>query len=674
MLMGAVVAGAVGILAALGGAMLHAVNDAAGRSQTPSFWLMGLSIALAYGAVAIMLRHSNAAWIRHAAAFTGLTGGIALLARESAWLGEGPLTALAFWIGSWLWATAYAVILTVLPHLLPRAVAPFRTPTMWLSIAAVVMVSALWATTPYDRQDHPHAQGNARNPFGLSVAAEPFVIAVTVGLLIVATVVAALSLAGRWRRSSGVERQQLKWVVLGVALTVGLAATAQTLPMPLGEVVVALAMLPVPLSIAVAVLRHGLWEIDVVISRSIVYVVLSAVVIGIYLGAVWLLGSALGGWTGVPVVATALAALGALPLHTRLQRRVNLIVHGEADEPHIVLARLGDRLAAASDAGEISARVLPAVVEQVTRSLHLDGARLVLVDGTSASFGRLDVGSATTVQLSHAGYSTGELWVSRRGGLSDSDLAVLSRLAAQAAVAAHTVLLAHDAHRARESVVVAREEERRRLRRDLHDDIGPALAALALQAELARDLARDQPEVSAEMLGKLVPRLNSAVADVRALVHELRPPTLDDFGLAVSLRELAVRMSTSHTRVDARIPELPELAAAVEVAVYRITAEAVTNAIRHARASLIQLDVAVEGQNLLVRVTDDGVGFPDHHLPGIGLRSMRQRAEELGGELTVSSRTAGTSVRARIPITFEPDVPAVDVPAVDVDRAGVTAS
>ncbi|WP_167137924.1 histidine kinase [Diaminobutyricimonas sp. TR449] len=662
-------AGAVAILAALGGAILHAVNDAAGRAQSPSFWLMGLSIAVAYGAVAILLRHSKAAWIRHAAAFIGLTGGIALLAREAAWLGEGPPAAAALWVGSWLWAPAYAVILTVLPHLLPRAIAPLRMPALWLSLVAVVLVSALWATTPYDRQDYPHPHLDARNPFGLSVAAEPVVIAVTVAVLIVATVVAALSLAGRWRRSSGVERQQLKWVVLGVASTVGLAAIAQVLPMPLGEVVVALAMLPVPLSIAVAVLRHGLWEIDVVISRSIVYVVLSAAVIGIYLGAVWLLGSALGDWTGVPVIATALAALGVLPLHARLQRRVNLIVHGEADEPHIALARLGDRLAAASDPGEISARVLPAVVEQVTRSLHLDGARLVLVDGTSASFGRLDAGSATTVELSHAGYSTGELSVSRRGGLSESDLVVLSRLAAQAAVAAHTVLLAHDAHRARESVVVAREEERRRLRRDLHDDIGPALAALALQAELARDLAADQPQAAAQMLGKLVPRLNSAVADVRALVHELRPPTLDDFGLTVSLRELAVRMSTSGTPVQARIPELPELSAAVEVAVYRITAEAVTNAVRHARASVIQVDLTVDEQTLSVSVTDDGVGLPDDHVPGIGLRSMRERAEELGGELTVSSQAIGTSVRARIPITSEPDVPAVDI-----DRVGVTAT
>jgi signal transduction histidine kinase len=259
--------------------------------------------------------------------------------------------------------------------------------------------------------------------------------------------------------------------------------------------------------------------------------------------------------------------------------------------------------------------------------------------------------------------------VSRRGGFSEPDLLVLSRLAAQAAVAAHTVLLAHEAHQARESVVVAREEERRRLRRDLHDDIGPALAALALQAELARDLAPNQPEVATQMLGRLVPRLNSAVADVRALVHELRPPTLDDFGLTVSLRELAVRMSTAGTPVEARIPELAELSAAVEVAVYRITAEAVTNAVRHARASVIRVDLTVDKQNLRVSVTDDGVGLPDHHVPGIGLRSMQQRAEELGGELTVGSQTTGTSVRARIPITAQPDVPTVDV-----DRVGVTRS
>jgi signal transduction histidine kinase len=664
--MGAV-GGIVAVVTGMLGALLHAVNAASDRVHTPSFWFMGLSTAVAWGVVSVMLRRSDAVWIRRVTAVIGVSSGVALLAMEWAWVGATPLAALALWIGSWLWVVSYVAILSVLPHLLPRGEVPSLRwrPALWLSVATLVITAAVWAATPYGQQDFPLQLRDLANPIGSTLATHPITAAVTGVLILASTVLAVASLAIRWRRSSDVARQQLKWMLLGVAATLVLAALARAFPAGPTEVIAGLAMLPMPIALGIAVLRHGLWEIDVVISRSITYVTVSAAVVAVYLAAVWVLGSALGDWTGAPVVATTLAALVALPLHTRLQRWVNLRVHGQAEEPHVALSHLGDRLAAASDPDDLSTRVLPAVVEQVTRSLRASGAELTLVDGTVVAFGaRIDAGATdgvTRVPLSYGGVPSGELAVHRAGGLDTSDQVILARLAMQAGVAAHTVLLAHEVQRAREAVVIAREEERRRLRRDLHDDIGPALAALALQAEAALTLAPDDPRAAAALVARLVPRLNATVGDVRSLVHELRPPNLDEFGLAASVHELAARMSTPEVLVKANIAGLPELSAALDVAAYRIVAEAVTNAVRHGEASEVTVRLAVAAGTLEIEVTDDGRGLPAEPVPGLGLASMLLRAEELGGELRVSTQAGGTSVLARIPVAApakEPVAPA----------------
>lgn len=642
------------------GGLLHAVNAAAERVHTPSFWFMGLVTAIAYGSVAVMLRDSDAVWIRRVVVAIGVSSGIALLAMEWAWLGDVPLAAFALWLGSWVWVVSYVAILSVLPHLLPRGDVLSRRwrAAVWLSVATLLTASAIWAITPYDKQDFPLQLRDLANPIGLPLATHPATVAAMGVLLLSSTGLALASLAVRWRRSTGLARQQLKWLLLGVAATLVLAGLARAFPAGPTEVIAGLAILPVPIVLVIAVLRYGLWEIDVVISRSIVYATLSVAVIGVYLATVWLLGSALGDWTGAPVVATAFAAIIALPLHARLQRWVNLRIHGAVEEPHVALARLGDRLAAASDPQELSTRVLPAVVEQITRSLRASGARLVLTDGTTAAFGApIDAdatGGAARVPLSYGGAPTGELTVHRAGGLNASDQQVLARLATQAAVAAHTVLLAHEVQRAREEIVIAREEERRQLRRDLHDDIGPALAALALQAEAALTLSADDPGAAAAMIARLAPRLNATVGDVRALVHELRPPNLDEFGLAASVAELAVRMSTPEVAVNADVPQLMGLSAALDVAAYRIVAEAVTNAVRHAGASVVDVRLAVMGNTLELEVSDDGCGLPADPVPGLGLASMRLRAEELGGELTVSTGSGGTRVNAQLPLTAHP--------------------
>ena len=206
--------------------------------------------------------------------------------------------------------------------------------------------------------------------------------------------------------------------------------------------------------------------------------------------------------------------------------------------------------------------------------------------------------------------------------------------------------------RARERLVAAREEERRRLRRDLHDGLGPALAGAALEVEAAENLLATDPDAAARLLEHARLGMQTAVADVRRLVYDLRPPALDELGLVGALREHAQRLSAGdELRVDVHASDAVDgLPAAVEVAAYRIVLEAITNTVRHAGASSCQVAIGLNG-GLLVEIADDGVGLPSGYRPGVGLSSMRERAEELGGSVDVEGGIeGGTRVRALLPL------------------------
>jgi len=639
-----VVIGVLAVVAGLAGAGVHAVNAAAGRTSGPSFWLMELAAAAAYGLVCLLLRSSGARRIQLLLGAIALSQGLALLGAEVGLLTGGSWS---IWLGSWLWAPGYAAIAVLLPVVLPDG-RPLARPALWLSAAAIVVTALTWALTPYDAQDFPEALRDATNPVGVAAAGEPVVGAATGVLLLAAVIVGCGSLVTRWRRAAELERQQLKWVLVGYACTVVLFAVARLLPAGVTGVVAGLAMLPLPIAIGIAVMRYGLWDVDVVISRALVYGALSTLVIGLYAATVWLAGDRLGATTGTPILATTVVALAALPLRSWLQRHVNRLVHGDVDEPYAVLARLGARLAAATTPEDLSERVLPSVVEQVARSLRAQQATIVLRDGLVTSHGE-GPGTATTVELEYAGENFGRLTVTRSTEFDAHEVRALDRLAAQAAVAAHTVFLARETQRAREAVVVAREEERRRLRRDLHDGVGPSLAALALHVETARDVAADDPDMARQLLDRLVPRLNAAVADVRALVHELRPPMLDELGLAAALRELGDRLSTGTTTVRVSANEIAGLPAAVEVAAYHIAGEATGNAVRHAGAGTVAVRLWEVDGCVGVEVSDDGRGLPDRIRAGVGTSSMRERAEELGGHLRIDSCSSGTTVTALLP-------------------------
>jgi signal transduction histidine kinase len=265
--------------------------------------------------------------------------------------------------------------------------------------------------------------------------------------------------------------------------------------------------------------------------------------------------------------------------------------------------------------------------------------------------------------LVYGGETVGRLILGPRAGdetFGPADRRLLEDLAHQIGVAAHAVRLSDEAlrlsadlQRSRERLVTAREEERRRLRRDLHDGLGPQLAGLTMTAEAARDLVSADPERAKELLSDLTERAQAAVADVRHLVYALRPPALDALGLLGALRAHADHHNDGGVNVSVEAPEqLPPLPAAVEVAAYRIALEAINNAERHAAARTCVVRIALDevAAALRVEIVDDGRGIGEERGTGVGLSSMRERAAELGGRFSVEAPPAGgTRVRAYLP-------------------------
>ena len=220
--------------------------------------------------------------------------------------------------------------------------------------------------------------------------------------------------------------------------------------------------------------------------------------------------------------------------------------------------------------------------------------------------------------------------------------AVLLLVAGPLARALQSARLAEEVQRSRRQVVLAAEEERRRLRRDLHDGLGPVLAGVAYTADAARNVVADRPERATELLADLRGDVAGAIAEVRRLVHDLRPAVLDQLGLVPALRQQAERITQDPggPTVSIDADAVGTLPAAVEVVAYRVATEAVLNVVRHAGAGCARITVRRGGDALEVLVVDDGrAGTP--WTAGVGLTSMRERLEQLGGVLEAGATADG---------------------------------
>jgi signal transduction histidine kinase len=469
--------------------------------------------------------------------------------------------------------------------------------------------------------------------------------------------------------SNPVERQQTKWVIYGLVTGMGGYLIMRMLNLTIADprangllmtLVLNFAaiffMLLFPISISIAVVRFRLWDINPIINRTLVYGTLSALTIAFYILAVGFFANYFQQRSAnliISFLATGVVAVLFEPLRKRLQRAVNRLMYGERDDPATVLAQLSQRL----DSALAPQSVLQTIVETLAQTLRLPYAAIALADEQTptVSTGNLPAGEFIRLPLTYQATRVGELILTPRAageGFTTADMNLLNIIAGQSGIAAHNLRLTDDLQRSREKLVTAQEEERRRLRRDLHDGVGPTLASLSQRIDTAADLVKTDPQASIALLRELKGQVKGTVGEIRRLVYALRPPVLDEFGLVSAIREhVAPYTGPNGLQVSFDIMEpLPALPAAVEVAAYRIALEAFTNIVNHAGATACQIKLKIESNCLMVEIADNGRGLGSDKHTGVGLSSMRERAAELGGECIIEQNaTGGTRVVASLP-------------------------
>jgi len=497
------------------------------------------------------------------------------------------------------------------------------------------------------------------------------------------------SQAYRWRRANQLQKQQSRLVVTALVLFIflfmarlflsdlsllGIDSWIYFIFLHVMLIIVAL----IPLTIGISVLRYRLWGMDALLNRTLVAGLVTAAILIVYVLVVS--GISFLFQTNVNLLmaafATGIVALLVHPLRQYVQKFINRLMYGERDDPLAVLAAMGRQVENTAVPGDI----LPALVETIAETLKLpyvaiettNAGRSQVVALAAANGGRPP--GAQAFRLAYQGETVGDLIVAPRAGgesFTVEEERLLRSIARQAGTAVYAYQITSQLQRSRERLVTAREEERLRLRRDLHDGLGPQLATLNVKIDAARNLLDEDPEAAERLLAEVKAESQMAIAEIRRVVDDLRPSALDQLGFSPALQELVNRQNAiSSTTITLELPDaLPPLPAAVEVAAYRIISEAVSNMMKYAGAKQCKIrlhinDCALPPENtikqsqsanrnqLCIEVIDDGSGLPVGFAPGIGLSSMRERSLELGGTFAVESDAGiGTAVRVTLPLT-----------------------
>jgi signal transduction histidine kinase len=618
---------------------------------------------------------------RHVVAWTLVVSGtVAVLdglaaawARYAVYTAPGaPGASAAYWFYQRFGAVlllALPVLLLVFPHgRLPAR--PLARRLALASLAATALLPLVLAVVPHAAASRLHGERTppeiaalALDPLRLDLPYAVWEVALPLAyaLALAGLVVPVAVVVGRYRRARGASRQQLRWVVWAgvVDLLALLAAGGLGLPPLVGSLLLTASVALTSAAVVVAVTRHRLYDIDELLSATVVYGLLAVLVVLVDVAVVALAGRVLGERDSA-LVALGAVALVYAPLRHRLWAGVRRAVRGSRDDPYGAVSTLAERLELAEDPDQ----QLRAVARSVAEAFRLPWVR-VEVERPGGERAHVEHGhpTGTPVELPvvYRGEAIGRvlLCTAGRAGLSERDQRLFGDLVRQAAAAARASELSASLQRIRERLVLAREEERRRLRRDLHDSLGPGLGAVTLRIETARNLAVTAPAEADRMLERATADVAAALADVRRLVHDLRPPALDELGLLHAVRQQADRLSTDGLAITVTGEGgLGDLPAAVEVAAYRIAAEAMTNVVRHAgaRHCSVSLRVGSAGPaSVEVVVRDDGIGIGPDVVAGVGTLSLRERAGELGGTCTVGCPPGGgTEVRAVLPIGGAP--------------------
>ncbi|WP_435742321.1 sensor histidine kinase [Nocardioides sp. SYSU DS0663] len=619
---------------------LQAVLD--GRTYAGDVADLTLGIAWpVVGALVVRARPRNpVGWLMLLPALIGPYHVLALYAAHVD--GQGVLGGFAAWVAVWGFAP-YFFTLPLLPHVFPdgHVLGP-----RWRPVVAVVVLVA--TVTTLARMVAPVATDIApdvTNPLGLPALGWWRYVTLTgsVSLFVLGIPLAVVSLALRMRRARDAERTQLQWLFLGgLVLVVAVLSSGAGLTHWLE----AIGLAALPVSIGIAMLRHGLFDVELTLNRTLVFGLLTGAVVAVYVAVVYGV-QAVAPESTWSVVLVALAAFVAAAGRDRVQELVDRWLFGHRHNPYAVVSRVGRHVAAASEPVEALQRLVDGLRDALRLpSVGFTGADVSVASGTPLHGSRVVPCTALGTQVGelHVGLrAPGERW-------SAEQEAAVEEVAGRAGTLAYAATLVADVARSRGRIVAAREEERRRLRADLHDGVAPSLAGTALQLDsLAKRLERDELPALAERVGTLRDGLRGTVTELRALVHGLRPPVLDQRGLAGALRDLVTGHDTP--RCVAEVADLGAPRAAVEVAAYAIASEALSNALRHAVATEVCVRARTTGGDLVVEVVDDGVGLPPRPRAGVGTTSMRERAAEVGGRLDqLPTPGGGTTVRATLPL------------------------
>ncbi len=568
---------------------------------------------------------------------------------------SADLATLAAWVTGWAWFPSWLLVSTVLPQVVPygRPLPGWWRAVHGLSYAVLALGLLALATTTGPvgiAEDVP-------NPVGVPVLERLLTPLEDVldALVPVLILFSLASLVVRVVRADAAERRQVGWFGYSVAMAVVVILFGSSL-------LINIAVLFVPAGIAVAALRYRLYDLDLLVNRTLVVALLLGGAALVYVALVGWVGALVGSSTGwVPFLAAFGVALVFHPARIRLQRWVDRLFHGLRGDPYALLRDL-DRTLREADTPR---KALAEAAALVRTSLRLPGVglRVPLPGGGEV---REQAGSLpddpTRIALSLHGQEVGELLVAPRDPrqrLPEADHRVLQLLAGPVASAAYALRLSSDLEESHGRLLAAREDERRRLRRDLHDGLGPQLAGVVMGLDVVRSsLSRGDTDRASDLALRTAEQARTAVDDVRRLVAGLRPPVLDDLGLLGALRSAGPVAAEGGPEVRFEVEgDLETLPAAVEVAAFRIVSEAITNAARHSGARSVDVHLAANDGELVVRVEDDGAGIPPDVRRGVGLSSMRERATELGGWCTVTPGARGTCVQARLPLlraTAEP--------------------
>jgi two-component system, NarL family, sensor kinase len=605
-----------------------------------------------------------------------LSSGYALYSERVLMNDQLPGAMLARWLTIWIWIPNVLLPVTFPLLLFPdgNLLSMRWRPIAWAAGFGVfgVIVSMAFHPGPLESMGL-----NGRNHYGIpgGEAVISVLLIIAAPLLLVGVLGSIASIIVRFRGVVGIERAQLKGLaVAGVVVIVGIILGGipwwlwgdNPVTRELSIVITDITVVTIVVATGVAILRYRLWDIHILVNRTLVYGSLTALVIGLYVVIVGSLGTLLqtGGNLSVSLLGTGIIAISFQPLRERLQRSVNRLMYGERDDPYAVLGRLSERLEVVATAQS----VLPTIVETVADAFRLPYAAIALKEGEqltiaaeylrSSIFAPQNDGSMEILPLVYQLETIGQMILAPRApgeAFSQSDRRLLETIARQAGVAAYNVRLTQDLQRSRERLVTTREEERRRLRRDLHDGLGPVLAAMSFKLDAVYNLAERDAGVVKKMSTELKAQMQEALADIRRIAYDLRPPALDELGLVGALKaHIASHNQVQGLQITLEAPENPPpLPAAVEVAAYRIALEAMTNVSRHAGARHCCVRLSLP-DDLCLEVTDDGCGLPNRVQAGVGLTSMRERAEELGGMCVAEVLPqGGTGIIAHLPLSSE---------------------